>query len=95
MSLLTASLKRGGVAAVVITHMPMHQGIINPAEEVDEFLSLQKQKLDRCVPHIYPSPPIAIVLNWMGTSIPIAYIPSLMMILGFHSNAFTAPSSTY
>ncbi len=48
-SLLTASLKRGGVAAVVISHMPMYQGVINPAEEVDRFLSLQKQKLGQYV----------------------------------------------
>ncbi len=57
MSLLTASLKRGGVAAVVISHMPMYQGVINPAEEVYRFLSLQKRRLV-IMYYIYPSLPI-------------------------------------
>ncbi len=73
-SLLTASLKRGGVAAVIISHMPTHQGVINPAEEVNHHY---KNSSVIAMLHIPFAAQIRLMaylmlLNWMGP-------PSLMV----------------
>ncbi len=64
-SLLTASLKRGGVAAVVISHMPHHQGTINPAEEVNMIAMLHISPFAASRSSVFYLMS-SNTLNWMG-----------------------------